>query len=159
MKLSGPEPHLQFWRSRARARVLPPPDGARAGHEDLVRGRRRPQRRPHQGRRRRRRRKRLLQRPAAQGGGRGGTGQGVECGVRNTASLGRVLKGSRVQGWAKEWSLGCVIPASWTPLAAGARFMQSRDHFVADPCGCHMCMPPKYKQSDVVCQTENDLPA
>ena len=23
-----------------------------------------------------------------------------------------------IQGWAKEWSLGCVIPASWLPLTA-----------------------------------------
>ena len=23
-------------------------------------------------------------------------------------------------GWAKEWTLGCVNPASWLPLAAGA---------------------------------------
>ena len=32
-----------------------------------------------------------------------------------------------LQGSAKEVSLGCVIPASWPPLAAGARFTQSRD--------------------------------
>ena len=35
---------------------------------------------------------------------------------------------------AKEWSLGCVIPASWPPLAAGVRFTQPRDHSLADPC-------------------------
>ena len=28
---------------------------------------------------------------------------------------------THIQGSAKEWSLGCVIPASWPPLAAGAR--------------------------------------
>ena len=38
-----------------------------------------------------------------------------------------------IQGSAKEWSLGCVIPASWPPLAAGARFTQPRDHSLADP--------------------------
>ena len=30
--------------------------------------------------------------------------------------------GVTIQGSAKECSLGCVIPASWLPLAAGARF-------------------------------------
>ena len=39
-----------------------------------------------------------------------------------------------LQGSAKEWSLGCVIPASWPPLAAGARFTHPRDHSLADPC-------------------------
>ena len=42
----------------------------------------------------------------------------------------------KLQGSAKEWSLGCVIPASWLPLAAGARFMQPRVHSLADPCTC-----------------------
>ena len=46
--------------------------------------------------------------------------------------LGRILW--ELQGSAKEWSLGCVIPASWLPLAAGARFTQPRDHCLADPC-------------------------
>ena len=39
-----------------------------------------------------------------------------------------------VQGSAKEWSLGCVIPASRPPLSAGARFTQPRDHSLANPC-------------------------
>ena len=30
-----------------------------------------------------------------------------------------------VQGSAKQWSLGCVIPASWPPKAAGAQFTQT----------------------------------
>ena len=34
-----------------------------------------------------------------------------------------ILSGDRnfadIQGWAKEWTLGCVNPASWLPLAAG----------------------------------------
>ena len=34
----------------------------------------------------------------------------------------------------KKWSLGCVIPASWLPLAAGARSTQPRDHSLAHPC-------------------------
>ena len=38
----------------------------------------------------------------------------------------------QIQGSAEEWSLGCVIPASWTPLAAGARFTQPRT--LADSC-------------------------
>ena len=38
---------------------------------------------------------------------------------------------THIQGSAKEWSLGCVIPASWPPLAAGACFTQSRDHSLA----------------------------
>ena len=37
-------------------------------------------------------------------------------------------------GWAKEWFLGCVIPASWLLLAAEARFTQPRAHLLADPC-------------------------
>ena len=40
--------------------------------------------------------------------------------------LGRILW--ELQGSAKEWSLGCVIPASRLPLAAGERFTQPRDH-------------------------------
>ena len=39
-----------------------------------------------------------------------------------------------VQGSAKEWYLGNVIPASWPPLAAGAEFTQSWDNSLADPC-------------------------
>ena len=34
---------------------------------------------------------------------------------------------------AKQWSLGCVIPASWLPLAPGARFTLPRDHSLAHP--------------------------
>ena len=34
---------------------------------------------------------------------------------------------SRADG---QWSLGCVIPASWPPLTAGASFKQPRDHAV-----------------------------
>ena len=33
-----------------------------------------------------------------------------------------------VQGWAKEWTLGCVNPTSWLPLAAGGEFTQPRAH-------------------------------
>ena len=40
----------------------------------------------------------------------------------------------QLQRSAKKWSLGCMIPASWPPLAAGARFTQPRDHSLADPC-------------------------
>ena len=41
-----------------------------------------------------------------------------------------------IQGSAKEWSLGCVITASWPPLAVGARFTQPRDHSLLKPCSC-----------------------
>ena len=39
-----------------------------------------------------------------------------------------------IQGWAKEWSLGCV---NLRPTARGnqeAGFTQPRDHFFAQPC-------------------------
>ena len=39
-----------------------------------------------------------------------------------------------VQGWAKEWSLGCVNLASLLPLVAGHEFTQPRDHSFAQPC-------------------------
>ena len=39
-----------------------------------------------------------------------------------------------LQGWAKEWALGCVYPASWLPLAAGGEFTQPRAHSFAQPC-------------------------
>ena len=39
-----------------------------------------------------------------------------------------------VQGWAKEWALGCVNPASWLSLAAGGEFTQPRAHSFAQPC-------------------------
>ena len=38
------------------------------------------------------------------------------------------VESGQVQGPAKEWSLGCVIPASLLPLTAGARFTTPRDH-------------------------------
>ena len=38
-----------------------------------------------------------------------------------------------VHGLAKEWSLGCVITASWSPLC-GAHITQPRDHPLAVPC-------------------------
>ena len=44
------------------------------------------------------------------------------------------LVGREVQGWAKEWSKGCVNPASGLPLATGREFTQPRDHLLADPC-------------------------
>ena len=39
-----------------------------------------------------------------------------------------------IQGCAKEWTLGCMNPASWLPLAAGCKFTQPRDHSFAQPC-------------------------
>ena len=39
-----------------------------------------------------------------------------------------------LQGWAKEWTLGCVNPASWLPLVAGGEFTQPRDHSLAQHC-------------------------
>ena len=44
---------------------------------------------------------------------------------------------THVQGWAKEWTLGCVNPASWLSLAAGGEFMQPRDHSFAQPCSLY----------------------
>ena len=44
------------------------------------------------------------------------------------------LQSPMVRGWAKEWSLGCVNPASWLPLAAGREFPQPGDHSFAQPC-------------------------
>ena len=38
-----------------------------------------------------------------------------------------------VQGSAKRWTLGCMNPASWLPLAAGGMLMQPRAHLLADP--------------------------
>ena len=35
---------------------------------------------------------------------------------------------------AKRWSLGCMIPAFWLPMAAGCKFTQPRDRLLADPC-------------------------
>ena len=40
----------------------------------------------------------------------------------------------RVQGWAKEWSIGCV---NSRPVARGSQeagFTQPREHLLADPC-------------------------
>ena len=39
-----------------------------------------------------------------------------------------------VEGPAKEWSLGCVIPASWPPLALWSHFTQPRENSSADSC-------------------------
>ena len=39
-----------------------------------------------------------------------------------------------IQGWAKEWALGCVNPATWLSLAAGGEFTQPRAHSFAQPC-------------------------
>ena len=47
-----------------------------------------------------------------------------------------------LQGWAKEWALGCVNPASWLPPAAGGEFTQPRAHSFA-----HLCI-----QCDHLCQ-------
>ena len=61
-----------------------------------------------------------------------------------------VILTNKVQGWAKEWSLGCVIPASWPPLAAGARFTVFRDHSLDYPCTYNIryCPPrPLYLQN------------
>ena len=52
------------------------------------------------------------------------------------ALLGLNMKSSSStgQGFTKEWSLGCMIPVSWSPLVAGALSTQPRDHSIADPC-------------------------
>ena len=44
------------------------------------------------------------------------------------------LGDTTLQGWAKEWSLGCVNLASWLPLAAGREFTQPSDPFFVQPC-------------------------
>ena len=47
-----------------------------------------------------------------------------------------------LQSWAKEWSLGCVNPASRLPLAAGRKFTQPRSHSFAQPCTYNaICVP------------------
>ena len=38
------------------------------------------------------------------------------------------------RGWAEEWSLGCVNPTSWLPLAARREFTQPTDHSFAQSC-------------------------
>ena len=43
-------------------------------------------------------------------------------------------KSKDVQRWDKEWTLGCVNPASWLSLAAGGEFTQPRVHSLAHPC-------------------------
>ena len=45
-----------------------------------------------------------------------------------------VCKHKLIQGWAKEWALGCVNPASWLPPAAGGEFTQPRTHSFAHLC-------------------------
>ena len=42
-----------------------------------------------------------------------------------------------VQGWAKEWFLGCVNPASWLPLVAGRKFTQPGAHLIAQLCSTY----------------------
>ena len=37
-----------------------------------------------------------------------------------TKAIGNIETSNRLQGWAKEWTQGCVNPVSWLPLAAGA---------------------------------------
>ena len=37
------------------------------------------------------------------------------------------------RGWAKEWTLGCVNPTSWLPLADEGEFTQPRAHSFAQP--------------------------
>ena len=39
-----------------------------------------------------------------------------------------------LQGSANKWTLGCVNPASWLPLALGSEFTKPRDHLLADLC-------------------------
>ena len=39
----------------------------------------------------------------------------------------------------KEWTLGCVNPSSWLPLAAEREFTQPRVHSFAQPCSL---LPP-----------------
>ena len=41
-----------------------------------------------------------------------------------------------LQGSAVRWSLGCVNPASWPPLAAGSEFIQPRAYLLADSYIC-----------------------
>ena len=41
---------------------------------------------------------------------------------------------TNLQGWAKEWTLGCVNPASKLPLAAGGELTQPGAYSFAQPC-------------------------
>ena len=43
-----------------------------------------------------------------------------------------------------------MIPASWLPLAAGARFTQPRDHSLADPCTCNILKRNTHFREDCV---------
>ena len=52
----------------------------------------------------------------------------------NESSL-SIFPTTSIQGSAKSWSISCVNPASWLPLAAGGEFTQPRAHLLADPCG------------------------
>ena len=54
--------------------------------------------------------------------------------VRETARLLCDVVAVHVQESAKEWAIGCVIPAPWPPLAAATHITQPRACSVADPC-------------------------
>ena len=61
-----------------------------------------------------------------------------------------------VQGSVKEWSLGCVIPASLPALATGAHFTQPRDHSLANPCTRHA--RNKYEKLFCRCRESSSSP-
>ena len=55
----------------------------------------------------------------------------------STTAPTRMFSNRRIVGlhtWTKNWTLGCVNPASTLPLAAGGEFTQPRDHSFAQPC-------------------------
>ena len=53
--------------------------------------------------------------------------------IRLLARAARAIQGSAS---AERWTLGCVNPASWLPMAAGGELTQprARAHLLADPC-------------------------
>ena len=56
-----------------------------------------------------------------------------------------------LQGWAKEWTQGCVNPASWLSLPAWREFTQPRAHYFAQPCNV-LLLPP------IRGLTQNEIP-
>ena len=69
-----------------------------------------------------------------------GIGGGGDWNLKSESTFPFALAGKKsIKRWAIRWTLGCVNPASWLPLAAGRKFTQLRAHLIAQALFCSHC--------------------
>ena len=95
-----------------------------------------------------------------------GIGGGGDWNLKSESTFPFALAGKKsIKRWAIRWTLGCVNPASWLPLAAGRKFTQLRAHLIAPALFCsHIAiklscgtLPQGYRKASLRLREMSDL--